>query len=79
VSDPLQRYYYNFACTVPIGDDGDFYIFSEYIIHADGSKEKTQRYFAVGVYNLPLYLTNYDATTVNFALTSGQLNETPQN
>lgn len=73
-NDPGKRMYYSFACCVTIADQGDFYIFSEYVLHNDGSKEKTGNYYAVGIYNLPLYNTQYDAKTGTFALAGAQLN-----
>lgn len=65
--DP-RRMIYVFACCVNIENEGDFYIFSEYIENPDGSREKTGSYYAVGMYNLPLYGTHYDVRTSNFAL-----------
>jgi len=72
--DLSKKMYYSFACCVTIADQGDFYIFSEYILHSDGSREKTGNYYAVGIYNLPLYITQYDAKTGSFALAGSQLN-----
>lgn len=70
-----DRLSYSFACCVTIQDQGDFFIFSEYLFHADGTKDKTGNYYAVGIYNLPLYATQYDAKTGTFALSSPQLND----
>jgi len=72
--DP-RRMAYVFACCVNIEDEGDFYIFSEYIENPDGSREKTGSYYAVGIYNLPLYGTHYDMRTSNFALSTGLLRQ----
>lgn len=72
--DP-RKIVYVFACCVNIADEGDFYIFSEYIENPDGSREKTGSYYAVGVYNLPLYGTQYDARTSNFALNTEMLRQ----
>lgn len=70
--DP-RKMIYVFACCVNIVDEGDFYIFSEYIENPDGRREKTGSYYAVGIYNLPLYGTQYDARTSNFALNTERL------
>lgn len=72
--DP-RRMVYVFACCVNIADEGDFYIFSEYIEDPDGRREKTGSYYAVGIYNLPLYGTQYDARTSNFALNTEMLRQ----
>lgn len=72
--DP-RKMIYVFACCVNIVDEGDFYIFSEYIEDTDGSRVKTGSYYAVGLYNLPLYGTQYDARTSNFALTTELLRQ----
>ena len=72
--DP-RRMIYVFACCVNIEDEGDFYIFSEYIENPDGSREKTGSYYAVGIYNLPLYGTHYDMRTSNFALSTEMLRQ----
>lgn len=74
VEDSTKKMYYSFACCVTIADQGDFYVFSEYILDSDGTREKTGNYYAVGVYNLPLYITQYDANTGTFALSGEQLN-----
>ncbi len=74
VEDP-RRMIYVFACCVNIEDEGDFYIFSEYIENPDGSREKTGSYYAVGIYNLPLYGTHYDMRTSNFALSTELLRQ----
>lgn len=66
----LRKQVYNFACCVNIVDEGDFYIFSEYIENLDGSREKTGNYYAVGVYNMPLYGTQFNASTGTFALST---------
>ncbi len=68
--DNPRRVTYTFACCTTIEEEGDFYIFSEYFLNPDGSTEKTGNYYAVGIYNLPLYGTQYDAGTQNFALTT---------
>lgn len=75
--DP-RRMVYVFACCVNIVDKGDFYIFSEYIENPDGRREKTGSYYAVGIYNLPLYGTHYDARTSNFALSTEMLRQGAQ-
>ena len=75
--DP-RRMIYVFACCVNIVDEGDFYIFSEYIENPDGRREKTGSYYAVGIYNLPLYGTHYDARTSNFALSTEMLRQGAQ-
>lgn len=75
--DP-RKMVYVFACCVNIVDEGDFYIFSEYIENEDGSREKTGSYYAVGIYNLPLYGTHYDARTSNFALSTELLRQGSQ-
>ncbi len=72
--DP-RKMIYVFACCVNIVDEGDFYIFSEYIESPDGSRVKTGSYYAVGIYNLPLYGTQFDARTSNFALNTELLRE----
>lgn len=72
--DP-RKMIYVFACCVNIVDEGDFYIFSEYIESPDRSRVKTGSYYAVGIYNLPLYGTQYDARTSNFALTTELLRQ----
>lgn len=72
--DP-RKMIYVFACCVNIVDKGDFYIFSEYIENPDGRREKTGSYYAVGIYNLPLYGTHYDARTSNFALSTEMLRQ----
>lgn len=72
--DP-RKMIYVFACCVNIEDEGDFYIFSEYIENPDGSRVKTGSYYAVGIYNLPLYGTQYDARTSNFALNTELLRQ----
>lgn len=72
LEDP-RRMIYVFACCVNIVDEGDFYIFSEYIENPDGRREKTGSYYAVGIYNMPLYGTHYDARTGNFALSTQML------
>lgn len=69
---------YMYACCVNIVDKGDFYIFSEYIENADGSRVKTGSYYAVGIYNLPLYGTQYDTRTSNFALNTELLRQGAQ-
>ena len=74
ISEEDQRkLIYVYACCVKITDQGDFYIFSEYIENPDGSREKTGSYYAVGIYNMPLYGTQYDARTSNFALSTEML------
>lgn len=75
--DP-RKMVYMYACCVNIADKGDFYIFSEYIESADGNRVKTGSYYAVGIYNLPLYGTQYDARTSNFALNTGLLRQGAQ-
>lgn len=75
--DP-RKMVYVFACCVNIEDEGDFYIFSEYIENPDGRREKTGSYYAVGIYNLPLYGTHYDARTSNFALSTELLQQGTQ-
>ena len=72
--DP-RKMVYVFACCVNIVDKGDFYIFSEYIESPDGSRVKTGSYYAVGLYNLPLYGTQYDTRTSNFALNTELLRQ----
>lgn len=72
--DP-RKMIYVFACCVNIVDEGDFYIFSEYMENSDGSRVKTGSYYAVGLYNLPLYGTQYDPRTGNFALTTELLRQ----
>ncbi len=67
--DP-RKLTYVFACCTTIEEEGDFYIYSEYLLNPDGSTEKTGNYYAVGIYNLPLYGTQYHAGTQNFALTT---------
>ena len=67
-SEDPRKMVYSYACCVKIADEGDFYIFSEYIENPDGRREKTGNYYAVGVYRMPLYTTHYDARTGNFAL-----------
>lgn len=74
VEDP-RKMVYVFACCVNIVDEGDFYIFSEYIESPDGSRVKTGSYYAVGLYNLPLYGTQYDTRTNNFALNTELLRQ----
>ncbi len=70
-----KRMSYSFACCVNIPDEGDFYIFSEYIYDVTtGVREKTGNYYAVGVYNMPLYTTAYSGSVGTFILTSEQLN-----
>lgn len=71
--DPSRKKYYQFACCVHMEEDGDFYIFSEYIRNSDGSSEKTGGYYAVGVYNLPLYGTRYSGVAGSFILSTEQL------
>ncbi len=71
--DTGRKMFYNYACCVSIEEEGDFYIFSEYIIRADGVKEKTENYYAVGVYTLPLYKTEYSVRTGTFALRGEKL------
>lgn len=70
-----RRLLYVFACCVPIENEGDFYIFSEYIENPDGTREKTGSYYAVGVYNMPLYGVRYDMHTSNFALSTQLLRQ----
>ncbi len=72
--DP-RRMAYVFACCVNIEEEGDFYIFSEYIENPDGRREKTGSYYAVGIYNLPLYGTHFDMRTSNFALSTELLRQ----
>lgn len=74
-AEDLRRMIYVFACCVNIENEGDFYIFSEYIENPDGSREKTGSYYAVGMYNLPLYGTHYDVRTSNFALSTELLRQ----
>ena len=68
-----RKYFYNYACCVNIPEEGDFYIFSEYLIRPDGGKEKTENYYAVGIYTLPLYKTEYSVKTGTFELRGEQL------
>ena len=75
--DP-RKMIYVFACCVNIVDEGDFYIFSEYIENPEGKREKTGSYYAVGIYNLPLYGTHYDVRTSNFALSTEMLRQGAQ-
>lgn len=70
--DP-RKMHYSPACCVNIEGEGDFYVFSEYIENPDGKREKTGNYYAVGVYNLPLYGVQYSVRTGNFALSTGLL------
>lgn len=72
--DP-RKMIYVFACCVNIVDEGDFYIFSEYMENPDGTREKTGSYYAVGIYNLPLYGTHFNARTSNFALSTELLRD----
>lgn len=74
-AEDLRRLTYTFACCVPIEGDGDFYIFSEYIENPDGSREKTGNYYAVGIYDLTLYGTQYDVKSGNFALSTALLRQ----
>ncbi len=74
-AEDLRRVVYTFACCVHIEGEGDFYIFSEYMENPDGRREKTGNYYAVGIYNLPLYGTQYDVRTGNFALSTAVLRE----
>lgn len=74
-AEDFRKMVYVFACCVNIEDGGDFYIFSEYIENPDGSRVKTGSYYAVGIYNLPLYGTQYDARTSNFALNTELLGQ----
>lgn len=74
LEDP-RKMIHVFACCVNIEGEGDFYIFSEYIENPDGRREKTGSYYAVGVYNLPLYGTHFDARTSNFALSTELLRQ----
>lgn len=71
--DP-RRMFYSPACVVAIENEGDFYIFSEYIQSPDGSKVKTGGYYAVEMYELKLYGTSYSVRTENFALATDVLN-----
>ncbi len=73
LEDP-RRMYYSPACVVKIEDEGDFYIFSEYIQSPDGSRVKTGGYYAVEMYELKLYGTQYSVRTGNFALSTAPLN-----
>ncbi len=77
IVDP-RKMVYVFACCSKIEDEGDFYIFSEYIERPDGVREKTGSYYAVGIYNLPLYGTQYDTATSNFALSTELLRDGAQ-
>ncbi len=74
--DP-RRMVYSFAGCYNIKEEGDFYVFSEYIESPDGSREKTGNYYAVGVYSLPLYGTEYSTKTGTFALSTELLLQGP--